>query len=86
MITSDVLCPCCALVVLSYHESFDPFNNFLPFHLDCSYFFNFINFSREQLTQLITNLNEQKRKLKKSGVVIDGKKYHIKFTDVVEPS
>ena len=38
MITSHVLCPCCALVVLSYRESFDPFNNFLPFQLDCSYF------------------------------------------------
>lgn len=35
---------------------------------------------REQLTQLISNLNEQKRKLKKSGIVVDGKKYHVKFT------
>ncbi|KAL9970998.1 hypothetical protein ACROYT_G023472 [Oculina patagonica] len=35
---------------------------------------------REQITQLISNLNSQKAKIKKTGVMVDGKKYNINFT------
>ena len=36
--------------------------------------------AREQLTQLISNLNRQKKQIKESGIVVDGKKYLISFT------
>ena len=45
-------------------------------------FVNCLFFFRRQLTQLISTLNEQKRKIKKNGVVVDGKKYQIKFTGI----
>lgn len=35
---------------------------------------------RDQLIQLISNLNEQKRKIKKNGIIVDGKKCQVKFT------
>jgi len=37
---------------------------------------------REQLVQLIKNLNEQKRQIKRNGIIVDGKKYQIKFTGI----
>jgi len=40
------------------------------------YFFNF----RKSLKQLIAVLNNQKNEIKKSGLVVDGKQYNIKFT------
>jgi hypothetical protein len=40
----------------------------------------FLFFSREQLSKLISALNEQKGKIKKTGIVVDGRKYNIKFT------
>ena len=56
---------------------------FLTPKLFLIFVFFFCYFFSEQLTQLISNLNEQKRKLKKSGIVVDGKKYHVKFTGTV---
>lgn len=40
----------------------------------------FFDYSREQLRQPISNLNAQKSKIKKSGIIVDGRKYNIKFT------
>ena len=45
----------------------------------CIYITNYY-FCRKQLTQLISNLNEQKDRIKKNGIVVDGKKYQIAFT------
>ena len=44
----------------------------------------FFDYSREQLRQLISNLNAQKSKIKKSGIIVDGRKYNIKFTGTAE--
>ena len=43
-----------------------------------NFFFTF----RQQLTQLVSNLNEQKRKIK-NGIIVDGKKYQINFTGIL---
>ncbi|RMX35761.1 hypothetical protein pdam_00025353, partial [Pocillopora damicornis] len=37
-------------------------------------------FTKEQLKQLISNLNVQKCDIKKGGITVDGKKCHINFT------
>lgn len=44
---------------------------------------SFFDYSRGYLKQLVSNLNAQKDKIKKSGITVDGKKYHIKFTGIV---
>ncbi len=48
-------------------------------------FFSEFFFSREELSKLISALNEQKAKIKKTGVVVDGRKYNIKFTGTCNP-
>lgn len=46
----------------------------------CSLAYVYYNYSREQLKQLISNLNVQKCDIKKGGITVDGKKCHINFT------
>lgn len=39
---------------------------------------------RDNLKQLLRNLNSQKNCIKKHGIVVDGKKYKIKFTGITK--
>lgn len=39
---------------------------------------------RGNLKQLIRNLNSQKNHIKKHGIVVDGKKYSVKFTGILQ--
>ena len=39
---------------------------------------------RGNLKQLIRNLNSQKNQIKKHGIVVDGKKYSVKFTGILQ--
>ena len=43
------------------------------------FLFLFLFFLRDDLRKLFTNLNKQKDKLKKMGIRVDGKHYHIRF-------
>ena len=45
----------------------------------CLSLFVYLAFSREYLRKLFLNLNKQKDKLKKMGIKVDGKHYHIRF-------
>ena len=48
-----------------------------------STFYVFFSFQiRDNLKQLLRNLNSQKNCIKKHGIVVDGKKYRIKFTGI----
>lgn len=50
----------------------------IPFFIEQFKFSYF--FFRDQLVQLISNLNEQKGEIRKNGIIVDGKKYQINFT------
>lgn len=39
---------------------------------------------RDNLKQLLRNLNSQKNCIKKHGIVVDGRKYKIKFTGITK--
>ena len=62
--------------------------NLLTFRFFNLYFLTLLlsssfDYSRGHLKQLISNLNVQKDKIKKSGITVDGKKYCVKFTGIV---
>ena len=46
------------------------------------YYLMVFSFDRETLVKQIQDLNCQKSSIKRHGVIVDGKKYQIKFTGI----